>query len=104
MAFHTRRSGRRVNAATLLVALTLPFGLFGCRGVSPAAATPPTVRIGSAFGPLTDPLAAEYRRTLPQITVQSVAAPNSIDVVRGIQNGTVDFGVAYSNDTYATYW
>src|SRR5438128_1070080 len=95
---------RRVQLAAVVVGLPLPLLLSGCSAPHPAASAPRVVRIGTAFGPLPDPLAAEYRRMLPHLTVQSVPAPNSIDVVRGIQNGTLDFGVAYSNDTYATYW
>jgi hypothetical protein len=53
---------------------------------------------------LTDPLTKEYRQALPNVDFQSVPAPNSIDVIHAIQNGTADFGVAYSNDTYAGYW
>jgi uncharacterized protein len=104
MSVDWRRLGRRMRGAALLGALGLALTSTACR--EPRAAEParPVLRMGTAFGPLTEPLAAEYRRALSNVEVGSVAAPNSIDVVRGIQNGTVDFGVAYSNDTYAGFW
>jgi TRAP transporter TAXI family solute receptor len=84
--------------------LGLPLGGIACREQPPAQPSRPILRIGTAFGPLTEPLTTEYRQTLTNVDVQSVPAPNSIDVIHAIQTGTADFGVAYSNDTYAGYW
>ena len=99
-----RGSGRRIRGAALVAALGLPLGGLACRQEAPAQPSRPILRIGTAFGPLTEPLTKEYRQALSNVDVQSVPAPNSIDVIRAIQNGTADFGVAYSNDTYAGYW
>jgi len=99
-----RGSGRRVSGAALIAALGLPFAGSACREPPPAPRSRPLLRIGSSFGPLTEPLTKEYRQTLPNIDIQTVTAPNSIDVIHAIQNGTADFGVAYSNDIYAGYW
>jgi uncharacterized protein len=99
------RSGQRIRgvAAVAFLSALLPAAA-ACRPTPPAQPSRPILRVATAFGPLTEPLTAEYRRTLPQIDVQSVAAPNSIDVIHAIQAGTADLGVAYSNDTYAGYW
>src|SRR5262245_41840906 len=99
-----RVSGRRVGSAALIAACSLPLAATACREQPSAQPARPTLRIGTAFGPLTEPLTNEYRQTLTNVDVQSVPAPNSIDVIHAIQNGTADFGVSYSNDTYAGYW
>src|ERR1044071_4146079 len=97
-----RRSGRRTESAALVALFAL--SLWSCRDQPPAQPSKPILRIGTAFGPLTDPLTKEYRQVLPNVDVQSVAAPNSIDVIHTIQSGAADFGVAFSNDIYDGYW
>src|SRR6185503_123141 len=99
-----RRPGQRVSSAALCGALIFSLVGLGCGEKIPAQPVRRTLRIGTAFGPLTDPLAKEYRRTLPNVDVQTVPAPNSIDVIHAITAGTADFGVAFSDDTYAGYW
>src|SRR5262245_45529635 len=96
-----RSPGRRLSGAALIGALILPLAGPACREKAPAQPTPRTLRIGTAFGPLTEPLAKEYRRTLPNIDVQTVSAPNSSDVITAIVGGTADLGVAFSHDTYS---
>jgi TRAP transporter TAXI family solute receptor len=105
MKYRWRPAGRRIRGAALIATagLALLSGL-ACREASPAQSPRPGLRIATAFGPLTQPLAAEYRRTLKNVDVQTVAAPNSIDVIHEILEGRADFGVAYSDDTYAGYW
>ena len=104
MSIWRRGPGRRVRSAALIAALGLPFAGVACREPPPAQRSRPILRIGTAFGPLTEPLTKEYRQTLTNVDIQTVPASNSIDVIHAIQNGTADFGVAYSNDTYAGYW
>ena len=89
MNYWWRLPARRMRGAALIVTagLALIPGL-ACRVASPAESTRPNLRIATAFGPLTQPLAAEYRHTLTNIDVQSVAAPNSIDVIHAILSGT----------------
>jgi uncharacterized protein len=99
-----RGPGRRVRSAALIAVLGLPLPGFACRHGTPAQPSRPVLRIASAFGPLTEPLTKEYRQALTNVEIQSVPAPNSIDVIHAIQKGAADFGVAYSNDTYAGYW
>lgn len=99
-----RGSGRRVRGAALVAALGLPLAGLACHAPPPAQHSRQILRVGTAFGPLTEPLTQEYRQALPNIDVRSVPAPNSIDVIHAIQGGTADFGVAFSNDTYAGYW
>ena len=100
-----RRPARRIRSAALIAtaALALIPGL-GCREASPAQSARSSIRIATAFGPLTQPLVTEYRRTLTNVDVQTVPAPNSIDVIHAILEGRADFGVAHSDDTYAGYW
>jgi uncharacterized protein len=99
-----RSSTRRVSGAALLGALI--FALLGvaCREKPSVQPARRTVRIAAAFGPLTEPLAKEYRRTLPNVDVQMVPAPSSTNVIDAIVGGTADFGVSFSDDTYAGYW
>jgi TRAP transporter TAXI family solute receptor len=104
MSMWRRGPARRLRSAALIAALGLPLAGIACQEQPPAQPSRPILKIGTAFGPLTEPLTTEYRETLTNVDVQSVAAPNSIDVIHAIQNGTADFGVAYSNDTYAGYW
>src|SRR5262245_26605586 len=99
-----RSPGRRFSGAALIGALILPLPSLACREKPAVQPTPRTLRIGTAFGPLTEPLAKEYRRTLPNTDVQTVSAPNSGDVISAIAGGTADFGVAFTHDTYAGYW
>lgn len=104
MASWGRRSGRRIRSAALAAALGLPLSIAACDKARPVEFSAPAVRIGTAFGPLTEPLIAEYRKALPHLTIQPAATPNSIDLIRAIQNNTADFGVAYSNESYNAYW
>src|SRR5205823_4251108 len=104
MSIFRWRPSRRVGGIAPVALLGLSISIGSCSQPHPAASSPPILRIGTAFGPLTQPLTTEYQRTLTGVRVQPVPAPNSIDVVHAIRNGTVDFGVAYSNDTYAAYW
>ena len=96
--------GRRIRGAALAAAMGLPLAGLACHAQPPAQQSRQILRVGTAFGPLTEPLTQEYRQTFPNVDVQSVPAPNSIDVIHAIQKGTADFGVAFSNDTYAGYW
>src|SRR6476659_935874 len=96
--------GRRIRGAALAATMGLPLAGLACHAQPPAQHSRQILRVGTAFGPLTEPLTQEYRHTLPNVDVQSVPAPNSIDVIHAIQRGTADFGVAFSNDTYAGYW
>jgi uncharacterized protein len=99
-----RVSGRRARGAALIAAWGLLVVGLACREPPPAQPSRQILRIGTAFGPLTEPLTKEYRQSLPNVDVQSIPAPNSIDLIQAIQNGTADLGVAFSNDTYAGYW
>jgi uncharacterized protein len=99
-----RRGSGRVSGAALIATLAFSSAEIGCRNQPPAGTSRQILRIANALGPLTEPLTKEYRQALPNVDVQSVPAPNSIDVIHAIQNGTADFGVAFSNDTYAGYW
>jgi uncharacterized protein len=96
--------GRRIRGVALAATLGLPLAGLACQRQPPAQHSRQILRVGTAFGPLTEPLTQEYRQTLPNVDVQSVPAPNSIDVIHAIQRGTADFGVAFSNDAYAGYW
>ena len=104
MSTRWRRPVGRIRGAALFGALIVALLSLGCHSKPQAQPKRLTLRIASAFGPLTEPLTKEYRQALPNVDIQWVQAPNSADVVRGIQDGTADFGVAYSSDSYAGYW
>ena len=100
-----RAPGRRGGRAALLgVTGCLMVAAVSCRDHPSAQPARTPLRIASAFAPLTEPLAAEYQRTLPHLEVKTVRAANSPDVINGIMDNTVDLGVAYSDDIYAAYW
>jgi uncharacterized protein len=100
-----RLPARRIRSAALIATVGLALiSSLACQEASPAQSARRSIRIATAFGPLTQPLAAEYRRTLTNVDVQTVSALNSIDVIHAILEGRADFGVAYSDDTYAGYW
>src|SRR5262245_207589 len=95
---------RRVSSSALIGALIVALLGIACREKPSAQPSRRTLRISAAFGPLTEPLAKEYRRALPNIDVQMVPAVSSTDVIHAIVGGTADFGVSFSDDTYAGYW
>jgi uncharacterized protein len=102
-----RAPGRRIRGGVLIATgslIVLLLSTSGCREASPAQSARASIRLATAFAPLTQPLAAEYRRTLTNVDVQSVITPNSIDVIHALIEGRADFGVAFSDETYAAYW
>jgi TRAP transporter TAXI family solute receptor len=97
-----RRFGPRFTRGAFVAILAV--ASTGCRQTPPVASARPVLRVGTAFGPLTEPLTAEYRRALPNLDVQSVRAPNSSDVIQALQKNTADLGVAFTNESYEGYW
>ncbi len=50
---------------------------------------------------MSDRLATEYRRTLPNLDIRSEDVGDTLDA---IQNGTADLGITTSDRAYADYW
>jgi len=60
--------------------------------------------VATAFAPLSTRLTEEYRRTLPDIDIQERRGASSGEVLRQIQAGTLDFGLALADDAYRAYF
>ena len=103
MSISWRRFGPRFTRGAFVATLAAASGA-GCQQSVAVDRPRPVLRVATAFGPLTEPLTAEYRRTLTHLDVQSVRAPNSSDVIQALQKGTADLGVAFTNETYEGYW
>jgi TRAP transporter TAXI family solute receptor len=76
----------------------------GCRAPAAAERHPQVVRISKAFAPFSDSLAAEYRRALPNLDIQSQGASDSDAVIDAIQKGSTDVGVVLAAIAYSAYW
>ena len=92
-----------------LVALALAFVLATWSAVSCRQAPPPppkraVLRVATAFAPLSTRLTEEYRRTMPDLDIQEQQSVSSTDVLRMIQDDTLDFGVALADDAYRAYF
>lgn len=85
----------------MVVVLWLCAAGIACRAPSAADRPRPIVRIATAFAPLSDRLAEEYRRTLPDLDIRSVDAG---DALNAILDGSADLGVATADRVYAGYW
>jgi TRAP transporter TAXI family solute receptor len=94
--------GRQTLAGLLLV--TLACGAPGCRRAPSPPAAKPVLRVATAFAPFSTRLTEEYRRTLPDLDIQERPAASSGEVLRQIQAGTLDFGVALADDAYRAYF
>ena len=91
------------HLSTLLVLSVCAIGM-ACRTQSPQAQPRQVLRVARAFAPFSDRLAAEYRRGLPNLDVQSQAAGDSDAVIDAIQHGTADVGVVLASIAYSAYW
>lgn len=88
----------------MLLALPVCALAAGCRPPSPAAQHRQVLRVARAFAPFSDRLAAEYRRGLPNLDIQSQPAADSDAVIDAIQNGAADIGVVLASIAYSAYW
>ena len=76
----------------------------GCRQAPPPPPAKTVLRVATAFAPLSTRLTEEYRRTMPDLDIQEPQAVSSLDVLRMIQNDTLDFGVALADDAYRAHF
>lgn len=88
----------------LLTLAALVVCLPACRPAPAAPPARPVLRVATAFAPLSTRLIEEYRRTLPDIDIQSQALPSSGNVLAGIEDGSLDLGVALADDAYRVYF
>jgi TRAP transporter TAXI family solute receptor len=92
-------------SAGLLAGLTLILvASSACRSQTPPPQARPTIRIATAFAPFSTRLTEEYRRALPNLDIVDAQAVASGDVLRQIQNGTIDVGVTLANEAYRSYF
>lgn len=68
------------------------------------SAEPAVLRVGTAFGPFSLPLADEYRARLSDVEVSTVDAIDSEAVIEGIKAGTIDIGISFADVAYAAHW
>ena len=91
----------------VLVALTFAlasWSVVSCRQAPPPPPPKAVLRVATAFAPLSTRLTEEYRRTMPDLDIQEQRSLSSTDVLRMIQNDTLDFGVALADDAYRAHF
>lgn len=93
---------RNVPVAALAVSLVV--AATACDSSSEVSAEKAQLRVGSAFAPLSLPLAEEYKERLPGIEVSIVRALHSKAVIEGIEDGSIDLGVVFADEAYSAYW
>ena len=86
------------------VALVLTSLSASCRQSVPTVPDKLVLRVSTAFAPFSTRLTEEYRRTMPDLDIREQAALSSTDVLRMIQDNTLDFGVALADDAYRAYF
>lgn len=92
-----------IGVSTMAAVLAGATGL-ACRSQATVEQARPILHVATAFGPLSDPLTAEYRQRLPYLDIRSQPAADSDAVIAGIANGTVDLGVVLADVAYFAYW
>jgi len=92
------------GALAVLVMVGLTCCAPGCRNRSEPAPARPVLSVATAFAPFSTRLTEEYRRTLPDIDIQERPGASSGEVLRLIQAGTLDFGIALADDAYRAYF
>jgi TRAP transporter TAXI family solute receptor len=97
----SRSRARRHVAAALAVAA---WSTTACRPAARASPERQTLRIATAFAPLSQPLMAEYARRLPELDIKPTAIADSPGVIAAIEDGSVDLAVALADVAYAAYW
>ena len=91
---------------TLAVLVMMGFACWapGCRNRAEPAPARQVLTVATAFAPFSTRLTEEYRRTLPDIDIQERPGASSGEVLRLIQDGTLDFGIALADDAYRAYF
>ena len=90
---------------TLAVLVMMGFTCWAAGCSKPEPAPPrPVLTVATAFAPFSTRLTEEYRRTLPDIDIQERPGGSSGEVLRQIEAGTLDFGIALADDAYRAYF
>lgn len=76
----------------------------GCDRPGDPPAAPQVLRVATAFAPFSTRLTEEYRRTMPELDIQERNAGSSTQVLRQIEAGDLDAGVALADDAYRAYF
>jgi TRAP transporter TAXI family solute receptor len=107
MGSQPRRLSRPVRTRAIrLVVVLLGLSADGvaCRAKPQEPPARPVLRVATAFAPFSTRLTEEYRRTLPDLNIEERPAASSGDVLRLIQQGEIDFGIALADDAYRAYY
>jgi len=82
----------------------------GCSRVQSATTTaePITIRLSTGFAtgnfrPFSEALVKGYRELMPDVRVQAVETSGSLQNIEGLQDGTVDIGLAQAHIAYMAY-
>ncbi len=106
-----------MNGRRTVAALPLALILFACGGpagepteeaaAEPAAAPTATTRVAFSGGPeggtfqyFSNGMATRLSKTVPGLEVSNTASAGSLENLRRVNSGEVDFGIVYSGDTY----
>ena len=93
-----------MKAVAAVLLLSTGLLVLACRSEPQPPAAKPVLRVATAFAPFSTRLTEEYRRTLPDLDIQEMRALSSNEVLRLIQRGDLDFGVALADDAYRSYF
>ncbi len=93
-------------SAAVTVALVSILGLVqaACQETPVVSEERTSLRVATAFGPFTRPLADQYTQRLPYLNVSMQEAMDSEAVIAGIEDGSVDLGISYADVAYSAYW
>ncbi len=95
----------RLPSITLIALLSV----VGCSRVQSATtAEPITIRLSTGFAtgnfrPFSEALVKGYRELMPDVRVQAVETAGSLQNIEGLQDGTVDIGLAQAHIAYMAY-
>lgn len=99
--------GFRGPARRVVPAACLALALLGaaCDRPGPAqSADHSPLRVSTAFGPFSNRLIEEYRRSMPDLDIQEVRVSFSSEGLTQIEQGTLDLGVVLADDAYRAYF
>jgi TRAP-type uncharacterized transport system substrate-binding protein len=95
----------RLPSITLIALLSV----VGCSRVQSATtAEPITIRLSTGFAtgnfrPFSEALVKGYRELMPDVRVQAVETSGSLQNIEGLQDGTIDIGLAQAHIAYMAY-
>jgi len=88
------------------LAVLAAFANAGCQPAAGVAAPKRTLRVAAGtMAPLSQPLAAEYARQLPEFDVKTIpSATDSATAIEALQRGEFDLAIVLADAAFEAYW